>query len=61
MPKYQVTLHDGRTIDAHAPSPEGAMKQAKHHETTRIVIATKRGHPTGPDVSSPCSVTKVKD
>lgn len=61
MPKYQVTLHDGRTVDAHAPNEEGAMKQAKHHETTRIVIATKRGHPIGPDASSPHSVQKVKD
>ena len=61
MPKFHVTLHDGRIIPVHSAHPDLAMKQATHHETSRIVIATKRGQEVTVPVSSAASVVKVKD
>lgn len=62
MPKYEVTLLDGRVLPVLSSNEELAMKQANHHETTRIVIATKRDKVEGllpPSVAM--KVRKVKD
>lgn len=62
MPKYEVTLMDGRVLPVISANEDLAKKQASHHETTRIVIATKREQTEGllpPSV--PVSIRKVKD
>lgn len=61
MAKYAVTHEDGRVTNVYAPDEAGAKKQALHQETTRAVIAAKRGTPPGPDTSIPIFVTKLKD
>ncbi len=61
MAKYSVVLTDGRTLSVFAPDEEGAKKQVMHQETSRIVIATKRGHDITVPPSFPFSVTKLKD
>lgn len=61
MAKWQVTLADGREMSVYAPDEEGARAQASHAETTRVIIAAKRGQPQGPNASIAFSVKKVKD
>jgi len=61
MPKYHVTLADGRNLDVYAPDEAGALSQALHHETTRVVIATKRDRPVTVNVASPVRADKIKD
>lgn len=61
MAKFAVTLGDDRIVDVYAPDEAGALKQATHHETTRIVIATKRGHEIFIPVSHAVSAKKLKD
>lgn len=61
MAKFSVTLADNRVIPVYAPDEAGAMKQAAHHETQRVVIATKRNQPITVQTSHPVSVVKVKD
>lgn len=46
--KYRVTHEDGRTTVVCAPDVAGAKRQANHQETTRMVIATRRGLPSEP-------------
>jgi hypothetical protein len=40
-----VTHEDGRTTDVCAPDLAGAKRQANHQETTRMLIASRRGLP----------------
>ena len=61
MPKWQVTHEDGRTTNVFAPDEPAAKKQAQHQETTRAVIAGKRGFEVKPNPSAPASVKFVKD
>lgn len=61
MPKYEATLKDGRVMHVHAKDESTVEKQVTHAEMTRVVIATKRNHPIGPDVSSVTDIRKVKD
>lgn len=61
MPKYDVTLMDGRILPVISANEDLAKKQALHHETSRIVIATKRGQEITVPPSIPFSITKVKD
>lgn len=63
MATYTVTHEDGRTTTVLSDSSdEGRIKrQANHAETTRILIAEKRGHPIGPDASIAVKVEKVSD
>ena len=61
MAKWVVTHEDGRTTNVYAPNEDGAKKQANHQETSRVIIAGKRGLPHGPDPSLSVSVEKVKD
>ena len=61
MAKWTVTHEDGRTTDVYAKDEGEAKKQANHHETTRVIIAGKRGVPHGPDASLSVSVVKVKN
>ena len=61
MAKYRVTHEDGRTTDVHAGNETLAKKQANHQETSRVIIAGKRGHPPGADPSLAVSVEKLKD
>lgn len=61
MPKYRVTLADGRTTDAYAPDEAGAKSQARHWDRDRFVIAIKRGFEQEPTPSEPVSVEKIKD
>ena len=61
MPKWKVTHEDGRTSEAHSPDETGAKKQANFQEMTRTVIATKRGHPAGPEPSIAVKAEKIKD
>lgn len=41
--KYRVTHEDGRTTDVQAPDEALAKRQANHQETTRVLIAGRRG------------------
>jgi hypothetical protein len=59
--KWVVTHEDGRQTNVYAADEKTAKKQANHHETTRVIIAGKRGVPHGPDASLAFSVEKVKD
>lgn len=59
--KYLVTLADGRTLHVYAANEDQARKQAAHAETTRVIIAAKRGQPIGPDASIAFHIEKVKD
>ena len=61
MPRYDVTLQDGRVVNVISANEDLAMKQASHQEKTRIVIATKRGLDPGADPASPVDIKKVKD
>ena len=61
MPKYRVTLTDGRTTDAYAPDEAGAKKQAEHWDRDRFIIAVKKGMDPGPSISTSASVVKLKD
>jgi hypothetical protein len=61
MPKWDVTLQDGRTVPVYAPDEAGALKQANHAEHTRVVIATKRGHEITLYASPAFAAAKVKD
>lgn len=61
MPKYEVELHDGRKIPVHSANEDLAKKQANHHETTRIVIATKRGEEITTPPSIAKDIRKIKD
>lgn len=60
MAKYVVTHEDGRQTAVYASDVAGAKKQANHAETSRVIIAQKRGLPHGPDPSLAVSVTQVK-
>ena len=55
--KYEVTLEDGRTLTVCAQSEDLAKRQANHAEMSRVVIASKRGLPTGPAPSMAVSVS----
>ena len=48
-------------ISVYAPDGAAALLQAGHQETTRVIIAAKRGHPQGPNASIGMSAVKVKD
>jgi hypothetical protein len=61
MAKYRVTHEDGRTTDVFAGDEAQAKRQANHQETTRVIIADKRGTPRGSEPSLSVSVEKVKD
>lgn len=60
MAKYRVTHDDGRTTEVFAPDDASAKKQANHAETSRVVIADRRGHPRV-DPSLAVSVQKIKE
>jgi hypothetical protein len=49
--KWKVTHEDGRQTVVCAPDEALARRQANHAETSRVVIATKRGLPPGPPPS----------
>lgn len=61
MAKYVVTHEDGRQTKVYAADEAGAKKQANHAETSRVIIAGRRGIPHGPDASLAFSVEKLKD
>jgi hypothetical protein len=61
MAKYVVTHEDGRQTKVYAADETGAKKQANHAETSRVIIAGRRGIPHGPDASLAFSVEKLKD
>jgi len=61
MAKFDVTLADGRSVSVFAPDVAAALRQAGHQETTRVIIAAKRGHPQGANASIGMSAVKVKD
>ena len=61
MAKFDVTLADGRSVSVFAPDVAAALLQAGHQETTRVIIAAKRGHPQGPNASIGMTAVKVKD
>lgn len=46
--KFDVTHEDGRVTRVHAPDEAGARRQANHQETTRALIAARRGLPAAP-------------
>ncbi len=49
--KWRVTHDDGRVTVVCARTEAEAKKQANHQETTRVLIAVRRGLPSGPDMS----------
>ena len=60
MYRYRVTLADGRFIEVISDHPDKAMRQANHHETTRVAIAMLRQTPDAPPPASwPVSVERV--
>lgn len=62
MPQYEVTHEDGRKTRVHSSADEAAIKkQANHAETTRVIIANRRGENPGHDPSLAVSVKKIKD
>lgn len=61
MAKYRVTHEDGRTTDVYAADDAGAKRQANHQETTRVIIAGRRGVPERVDPSLSVSVIKIKE
>jgi hypothetical protein len=61
MSKYRVTHEDGRTTDVFAPDEDLAKKQANHSETTRVVIADRRGTPRENEPSIAVSAEKIKE
>jgi hypothetical protein len=61
MPKYRVTLADGRTTDAHAPDESGALGQGEHWDRERFIIAIKRAQDPGPTPAKAVSAIKLKD
>lgn len=63
MATYEVTHEDGRKTRVVSSSADESVikKQANHAETTRAVVAARRGNSPGPDQSLAVSVTKVKD
>lgn len=61
MPKFAVTLADGRTVEVYAPDEGASLYQANHQETTRITILAKRGHPIDLHASIGVSAAKLKD
>lgn len=63
MAKYDVTLKDGRSVLVYADDEAGALKQARHEETSRIQseIHSRLNKPLGPSFQEPVSATKLKD
>jgi hypothetical protein len=63
MATYEVTHEDGRKTRVNSDSGADAVvkKQANHAETSRAVLADRRGLPRGAEPSLAVSVTKVKD
>jgi hypothetical protein len=66
MAKWRVALTDGREISVFAPDEQQALRQALHAESSRVVIATKRGQQLGPDTglpyaAHPLTAEKIKD
>lgn len=61
MAKFEVDMADGRTISIISANEQLAQKQAIHHETSRVVIATKRGQEIDVPPSIPVGIRKVKD
>jgi hypothetical protein len=61
MAKYVVTHEDGRQTKVYAANESGAKAQANHAETSRIIIAGRRGVPDRTPPSLAVSVEKLKD
>ena len=61
MAKYVVTHEDGRQTKVYAADESGAKRQANHAETSRIIIAGRRGIPDRVPASLAVGVEKLKD
>ena len=61
MAKWAVTHLDGRVTYAFAPDADGAKKHANFAETSRHIIAGRRGVPERIEASLAVSAEKVKD
>lgn len=63
MATYRVRHEDGRTTNVVSTSSDESTikKQANHAETSRVIIAGRRGHSHGPDPSLAVAIEKIKE